>query len=173
MKIWKHIRASIYLLLTVVVAVFTSTFASEIGLRWFIGSLICFYSLDPILTSCFKKKEMFKQVALYAGTIEFLLGLSILIFVKEFNIICIIWGLWSITRESIEIKDTIISFKENIVLSIISIIESLTAITFSIMLIFDPSVGHATVHMYLLIIEFITGPLLPPILSIFKYLRKK
>ena len=70
------------------------------------------------------------------------------------------YSTWSIIRESYEIKELVTEIK-SVTLTIISGIESIAVIVFSIMLIAEPGEHHALIHIYLLLFELILTPLVP------------
>ena len=76
------------------------------------------------------------------------------------EVTCVIWATWSIVRESFEIKELVTEIK-SWTLTIISGIESIAVIVFSVMLILEPGEHHAMIHMYLLLFELILTPLIP------------
>ena len=76
----------------------------------------------------------------------------------SFESVCIIWATWSILRECIEIKESVIEIK-NLPISIISGIESIVIIVFSVILIVNPTEHHALIHTFLLAAELILNPL--------------
>lgn len=72
------------------------------------------------------------------------------------------WAIWTILRESEELKECYSLFKERTPF-LLNLAESIVTIVFSILMIADSSAweNHATVHLYLLIVELITAVIFP------------
>ena len=66
----------------------------------------------------------------------------------------------SICRESFEIFEIINELK-HLLPRILSGVESIAVIVFSIMLILEPGEHHAMIHVYLLLVELVFSPLIP------------
>ena len=87
--------------------------------------------------------------------------MAVLLFVNfSYESVCVIWATWSILRESYEIKEIACELK-NIVPKVISGVESIVVIVFSILLLIEPGHHHALIHLYLLLAELLITPLTP------------
>lgn len=147
------------IVLVVLVLVFREKLIGE--LKYFIGALMVVYGLDEIAFEVYCHKSKFiHESKTYLGIIELVLGASLLILPLDLESTCVIWATWSIVRESYEIKDLVTEIK-SVTITLISGIESIAVIIFSIMLIAEPGEHHAMIHLYLLTIEFILNPLVP------------
>ena len=117
------------------------------------------YGVEEILFEILNHRLHFiHEGKTYLGLIELILGLVLIIADLQFEYVCIIWATWSIVRESYEIKEVICDLK-SITASILSGVESVAVIIFSVLLIINPSEHHAIIHMFLLVIELIMSPL--------------
>ena len=97
----------------------------------------------------------------YLGLVELILGITTIIMpFEDYSHVCIIWATWSIIRESYEIKELVTEIR-SITWTLISGLESIAVIIFSIMLIAEPTAHHAMIHIYLLLAELILSPLVP------------
>ena len=130
-------------------------------LQPFIGSLMIFYGLEEMLYEilCHKLHFIHKSKT-YLGLVELIFGTVLLIAPLAFEYVCIIWATWSILRESYEIKEIACELK-SIVPKIISGVESIVVIVFSILLLIEPGHHHAMIHLYLLLAELVITPLTP------------
>ena len=147
-------------ILIVLVLVFKEQLVEH--LRFFIGALILAYGLDEIAFEiyCHKLKFIHKSKT-YLGLIELVLGVSLLLInLDKYPAVCILWATWTIVRESYEIEELITKIK-SVTLTIVSGIESIVVIVFSVMLIAQPEEHHAMIHMYLLAVEFLLNPTIP------------
>ncbi len=162
MKIFKLVKFIFNILLTIFIFIFKDIFLHEKVLKYFIGSIICIYAIDAIFPVIFKDKEYYKEDKFYHGIVELILGLSTIIFFNDYECICIVWGVWAILREANELKELFIFEKIKLV-KYLSIIESIIAIAFSIMLIAEAGKTHALTHMYLLALELFTAVVFPQI----------
>lgn len=157
-KYWL-IKLTIFVALAIVVGILADKLVEH--LKPFIGSLMVLYGLEEILFECiYDRKHLLHRSKVYLGLVEVTLGLFTLIANVEYASVCVIWATWSIMRESYEIKEILGEIKSWIP-RIISGVESIVVIVFSLMLILEPGHHHALTHMYLLIAELILAPAIP------------
>ena len=131
------------------------------NLRWFIGGLIVLYGVLGIAGVALEKvKPIYEGNGFLFFNVEILLGLTVLIFVKEYSTVCIMWAVWSILRESVELRE-IVSRELHPSLAVVSGLESLAVIVLSVMLITEPGHHHALIHSYLLCVELILTAAIP------------
>lgn len=153
------IKLVIYTVLAILVFVFRETLVEN--LKYFIGALMLMYAFEEILFILLHDiKHIMHESKTYLGLIELIMGFVLLFANLTLENVCVIWATWSILRESIEIKEIFTEIKK-LAPKIISGLESIVVIVFSIMLIFEPGEHHAMIHLYLLLIELIVAPLTP------------
>ena len=93
--------------------------------------------------------------------------------VEDFTSVCIIWAVWSISRESFEIYEITSGIVRGPA-AVISGIESIIAIIFSVMLLINPTEHHAKIHIYLLIVEFLVTAFSPVVSElVYNFKNKK
>ncbi|MBQ7249942.1 MAG: hypothetical protein IJS37_01135, partial [Bacilli bacterium] len=90
--------------------------------------------------------------------VEFIFGIVLIAAPLPFDHVCVIWATWSIIRESYEIKEIVTDFK-TVTPRVLSGVESIIVIVFSVLLILNPMEHHAAIHMGLLVAELILSPL--------------
>lgn len=160
MKIARLIRFLIYLAGAVLLAIFHRYTVHHI--KYIVPVVMLLYGLEAIVTSIFINKNAFySQQEFYWGITEIVLATLIMAAIGDFVVICVIWAVWSILRETDEIKVAVIEFKKYTITSIISTLESLANMALSIFLIISPTTAHATTHLYLLIVELVIAGALP------------
>lgn len=170
-KILRFAKLGIFVVFAVLVAIFNAHLLHY--LRYLVPSLLMLYGLDSLLTSIVKeKKECYKDLWFAYGIGEMMIGITLISSTDDFEIICVVWGVWSIVREMIEIHE-ILSGEVKGIPALISGIESIVAITFSIMLIITPGEHHAHTHLYLLIAELMITGLIPALEAIFPHKKEK
>ena len=153
------IKLGVFAILAILVFVFREPLVEN--LKYFIGGLMLLYGLEEILFEIlYSRHHILHQGKLYLGFIELLLGVVMLSAPMSYESVCIIWATWSILREAYEIKEVFSEIK-CLVPKIISAIESVVVIVFSILLIMEPGEHHAMIHLYLLLAELIVSPLTP------------
>ena len=158
-RIYTYIKIGIFLSLCITFFCIRELFVEH--LKYFIGGLMVFYGVEEILyESLFYREHFWHKYKNYLGIVDVILGVALLAAPIEYSGVCIIWATWSIVRESYEIRE-LISETERVSLTIISGIESIVIIVFSVMLICEPTEHHAMIHLYLLLIELILTPLIP------------
>ena len=169
---YNYIKLAIYFTLAVLILIFKEPLIEH--LKYFIGGLMIMYAFEEMLFELiFSRKHFFHQNKVYLGFIELLLGLILVIANLSYEAVCIIWATWSLLRETHEVEE-ILAELNNLPAKILSGVESLVIIVFSVMLIFEPTEHHAMIHLYLLLVELIVAPLTPLVdESITKYKLKK
>jgi len=156
---YNYIKLAIYFILAVLIIVFREPLIEH--LKYFIGGLMIMYAFEEVLFELiFARKHFFHQNKVYLGFIELLLGLILVIVDISYEGICIIWATWSLLRETHEVEE-ILAELNNLPAKILSGVESLVIIVFSVMLIIEPTEHHAMIHLYLLLVELIVAPLTP------------
>lgn len=147
------------IILIVLVLVFKEQLVNN--LRFFIGALILAYGLDEIAFEIYcHKLDFINKSKTYLGLIELVLGVVLLAINLDYAAVCILWATWTIVRESYEIEELVTKIK-SVTLTIVSGLESIAVIVFSVMLIAEPGEHHAMIHIYLLAVEFFLNPTIP------------
>lgn len=166
MKAYKFIRTGVFLALAAVTLIFLHTFVEN--LHYFIGALMVFYGVEEIVYTAFHEKKHFSVRSLYWNIVEILIGSTLIIFVSHepYPVVCVAWATWSILRETRELVEITEEFKHKPtvlgkIISIVSVLESLIVIAFSITMIIEPGEHHAMIHMYLLAVELATKVIFP------------
>ena len=150
--IYNLIKLGVFLVLDVFIFIFRSPIIAEY-LKFLIGGLMLLYGVEEILfEAIFAEKHFLHKSKVYLGFVEILFGFTMLFGQFELEYVCIIWATWSIIREAFEIKEIITELRF-LVPKVISGIESIAIIVFSIMLLLEPGEHHAMIHLYLLLIE--------------------
>ena len=162
MRLLKIIKAILFISFSMTLFFIRDHFV--LNLEYYIPSLMMAYGIFEFLHILIKhKKEFYKEGSFYFGSIELLLGIILLVFISDFTTICVTWAIWSILRESIEIEEIVNGLLKGIplILSIVTIIESLVVIVLSTILIINPNEETALIHSYLLSIELILTAIIP------------
>ena len=159
MKPFRLTRLIVFVLGAVLLLVFNEFFLHN--LRWFIGGLIVLYgSLGILALILAKVKPIYEGQGFLFFSVEILLGLTTLCFIKEYATVCTIWAVWSILRESVELEE-IVERELHPTLAVFSGIESVAVIVLSVMLMIEPGEHHAMIHSYLLAVELVLASLIP------------
>ena len=159
MKSFRLSRLICFVVGAILLLVFNEFFLHN--LRWFIGGLIVTYGTLGILALTLAKvKPIYEGQGFLFFSVEILLGLITLCFIKEYATVCIIWAVWSIIRESIELEE-IVARELHPVLAVVSGLESVAVVVLSVMLMMEPGEHHAMIHSYLLVVELIFAGVIP------------
>ena len=159
MKTFRLSRLICFVVGAILLLVFNEFFLHN--LRWFIGGLIVTYGMFGILALTLAKvKPIYEGQGFLFFSVEILLGLITLCFIKEYATVCIIWAVWSIIRESIELEE-IVARELHPVLAVVSGLESVAVVVLSVMLMMEPGEHHAMIHSYLLVVELIFAGVIP------------
>ena len=161
MKSFRLSRLICFVVCAVLLLVFNEFFLHN--LRWFIGGLIVLYgSLGILALLLAKVKPIYEGQGFLFFAVEILLGLVTLCFIKDYATVCVIWAVWSIIRESVELEE-IVARELHPVLALISGLESVAVVVLSVMLLMEPGEHHAMIHSYLLVVELVLAALIPVI----------
>ena len=159
MKIYHYFKLVVFIAFAVLVFVLREELL--MNLQYLVGSLMLLYGLENVILISIKERtQARKSIWFIFGYSEVLLGLVTLIAIGNYVAVCVMWGVWSILRESLEIYE-ITSGEIKGIPAIISGIESAVAIVFSVLLIITPGEHHAKTHIYLLIVELIITSFIP------------
>ncbi len=165
------IKLGLYVVLAVLIFIFKEQLIEH--LKFFIGGLMFLYAVEEILFIIIHHiHHILHEDKVYLGFIELILGIVLMCVNVSYESVCIIWATWSILRESYEIKEIACELK-HVVPKIISGIESLVIIVFSILLIIEPGEHHAMIHLYLLLAELVIAPLTPLLDELLMKKKKK
>ncbi len=130
-------------------------------LRFFIGGLLILYAVEEFSYALiFERKNILARDKFFVGAVEFVFGIVVLIFDLSFESVCVVWGTWSILRESFEIREMITETK-HIPVKIISGIESTVVLILFTTLIISPTEHEAGIHLYVMLPELLLNPLVP------------
>ena len=166
MKTFRLSRLICFAIGAILLLIFNEFFL--LNLRWFIGGLIVVYGTLGILALTLEKvKPIYEGHGFLFYAVEILLGLTTLFFIEEYETVCIIWAVWSILRESVELQE-IVSGELHISLGILSGVESVAVIVLSVMLMIEPGEHHAMIHSYLLCVELVLSGVIPVINPVLK-----
>ena len=159
MKTFRLSRLIGFVIAAILLLIFNEFFLHN--LRWFIGGLIVLYGSLGILALALEKvKPIVEGHGFLFYAVEILLGLTTLCFIEEFATVCVIWAVWSILRESVELQE-IVEGELHPILAVVSGLESVAVIVLSVMLMIEPGEHHAMIHSYLLVVELILSGLIP------------
>ena len=163
MKTFRIARLICFVIGAALILLFREFFVEN--LRWFIGGLIVLYGVLGIVALALEKvKPIYDGHGFLFYAVEILLGLTLLLFIKEYATVCVTWAVWSILRESIELRE-IAARELHPALSVVSGVESVAVIVLSVMLMAEPGEHHAMIHAYLLCIELLLTAAVPLINS--------
>lgn len=162
MKIYRFIKLALFIAFSVLIFVFRNELVSN--LPFFIGAVILGYGVENIGVLAFvEKKECFKNSKFTFSFFEIILGITTIVVITDFAYACIVWAVWSMLRQSIDIYEVLSGGVKGVV-AIILLIESVISIVFGILLIIHPTEHHAIHHIYLLIAELMVISL-PPVID--------
>ena len=139
--------------IVVVISVFVLIFKDVLigNIKYFVGAIMVYEGIEEIVLEIIHvKKDFWKTSKTYQGFIDIIFGIVLLsLFIDpeiEYIVVCVVWASWSIVRESHEIK-RIVTDVRCITPRIISGVESVAVIIFSILLILEPGEHHAMIHL--------------------------
>ena len=164
-------RLIVFTAFSVLIGVFAHDIISY--LHYLVGGVMLLYGFEGILFTIARVKlDFYKDYQFFLGCMELLLGIIMMALVRDFNIICVMWGTWTIVRESFELYETSHKFLHKFP-AILSLALSIIEIVFSVLLILHASHHHALTHIYLLIPELIINAVSPLLFYFYKMHKAK
>ena len=166
MKVYRLIKMIVLIAAGVCLFVFGKTLMNNEGaiLNGVVGTVIAFYGIEGILIPLITKRVKQEKLKIASGIVNVLLAIIMIFFLEgkdfELRVMCALWSLWSITRETEEIfEKSIDHFKKHPITSLLDLAESVVVILFSVLLIIakdqETLLEHAYAHVILLGIELI------------------
>ena len=165
-KIYKFTKLLLFVLMGIAILILNQQIMTKEGvlLNGIVGSIIALYGLEGIILPIATRKVKAERIEMLNGGINVLIAVIMIFLLEghtiELRIVCVLWSLWSIMREGVEIFDKgFVGIRNHPVTSVINIAESVIVIVFSIMLIIAKDehelMHHAHAHVILLGIELI------------------
>lgn len=152
MKIWHLSKVILYLTLAILIFVFNNEIMPYVGIL--VGGVVCIYAAEELLIFAIKKELFNNPYHLFDGIAQLLIGAILFVVSSDIIKVCIVWGVWSILRESKELAEAIDQLSKYLS-GIINIIESVVVIILSFFMIVHPDDAHARLHVFLLAAELI------------------
>lgn len=160
MNAWRIAKTAIYPIVGILIIVF-----SEFAMRHvvnFVGITMSVYAVETVIVSAYKKAVLKEDNELFEGLILALLAVVLLLTDgNDLEKVCVIWAIWSILRETEEIKECLFHnfYKRAIlparIVNYAHCLESATVIVLSVLMLLSPSKKTAHAHVILLGLELI------------------
>ena len=152
MQKWQIVKAVLYLTLAVFIFVLNKTIMPYVGVL--VGAIVCLYAVEELAVYAVRKELFSDAYHSFDGITQLLIGIILFIVSGDIIKVCLVWGVWSILRESKEMAEAInkLSTRKS---EIINVIESVTVIVLSFLMILEPNDDHAYLHMILLGVELV------------------
>ena len=171
MKIYRFIKLFIFIVFSALIITFRYQLLEQ--LHYFIGTLILVFGLESsIVLLIVAKKNAFKSIKLSFAFFEIILGITLLAAVRSFEYVCVMWAVWSILRQSIDINEVLKGEVKGPV-AVVLLIQSVVSVVFCVMLILNPTEHHAKTHIYLVVTELLVIGLPPVIDEIIHSIKQK
>lgn len=165
-KLYKLIKLILFVAAGIAILICNELIMKNDGaiINGLVGLIIAIYGLEGILLPIFTHKVKAERIEMLNGGVNLLIAIIMIFLLEghdyELRIVCVLWSLWSIMREGVEIFDKgVIGIKNHPITSIINFAESIIVIVFSIQLIIAKDAHelehHAHAHVILLGIELI------------------
>lgn len=157
---WKTIKLIVYLIAGCLIMAFSEQVMEYVVIL--VGAVMTVYAIETIIVSIYEKAVLHEENELFEGLILILLAI-VLLFTDNNNLekVCVIWAIWSILRETEEIKECLHdNFHKNPpkftkVFHYIHCVESAIVIILSLVMLLSPTEKTAHTHIILLGLELI------------------
>ncbi|MBO4251407.1 MAG: hypothetical protein J5911_01960 [Clostridia bacterium] len=150
MKKWQIIKAILYFALSILIIIFNNEIMPYVGIL--VGAVVCLYALEELLIAAAKRTLFNNAYLLSDGTVQLLIGAILFIVSSDIIKVCLVWGVWSIIRESKEFAEAIKSIVAKR-WGVINALESVVVVVLSFFLVLEPKEEHARLHLFLLAAE--------------------
>ena len=135
-KIYKFTKLAVFVVLGILILVFNEAIMEHAAiLNGIVGAIIAIYGLEGVLLPIFTKKVKAEKIEMLNGGIDILIAIIMIFLLEghpyELRTVCILWSLWSIMREGVEIFDKgFVGIRNHPITSVINIAESIIVIVF-------------------------------------------
>ena len=153
MKKWQISKAIMYIVSAVLIFVFNKSITPYAGIL--VGSVVCVYAFEELIVSAINKKLFSDTFHLFDGIAQILIGVILFLVSSDIIKVCLVWGVWSILRESKELAEAVKSIITKR-FGVLNVAESVIVIVLSFVMILEPTEHHANLHVILLGVELIT-----------------
>jgi len=174
MKYYLFVRLFVLTVFAVLIGVFARNLLDL--LHYLVGGVMLLYGLEGLIFPLLKdRKNILKEYQTFLGVIELLLGIIMVTTIRDMTTICVMWGTWTIVRESYELFETSHKFMNKFP-AILSFVLSIVEIVFSVLLIisaYEDYEHHALTHIYLLVPELIINAISPILYNLFEHKFQK
>lgn len=174
MRIYFYIRLAIFTAIAVLIGIQAKFIIEAEVLHYLVSSVMLLFGVEGIVLPIIKDvKKFYADSQFYIGLIDLILGLVVIIAIRQLDYVCMIWATWTIVREAFEFYE--IGHKAmHKFPAILSLALSIVEIVFSVMMLLEATEHHALTHIYLLVPEFIVSGLAPILFDLYqKRLEKK
>lgn len=160
MNAWKIAKTAIYPVIGILIITF-SEFAMQ-HVVVLVGATMSVYAVETVIVSAYKKAVLKEDNELFEGLILALLAVVLLLTDgSALEKVCVIWAIWSILRETEEIKECLFHnfYKRAIlqarIVNYVHCLESAVVIVLSVLMLLSPSKKTAHAHVILLGLELV------------------
>ena len=175
---WRIIKSIVYILAGCLIMTFSEKMMEYAVIL--VGTTMTVYAVETIVVSIIKKTVLHEDNELFEGLILILLAI-VLLFTDKNNLekVCVIWAIWSILRETEEIKECLHeNFHKELhnfsqTLNIIHCVDSGVIIVMSLLMLLSPSEKTVHAHVILLGLELILEVSFPLMNSLVLTILKK
>ena len=150
MKKWQIIKAALYLVSSILIFIFNYSIMPYVGIL--VGAVVCTYATEELVVSAVKRTLFQNPYILSDGIAQLLVGAILFIVSHDIIKVCLVWGVWSILRESKEFAVAVKNISQK-KLGIVNAVESVVVIVLSFLLVLEPNEEHARLHVFLLAAE--------------------
>lgn len=153
MKKWQFSKAILYLVAAVLIFIFNKSITRYAGIV--VGTVVSIYAFEELIFAAARKQFFSDTFHLFDGIAQILISALLFIVSTDIMKVCLVWGVWSILRESKELAEAVKSIIMKKI-GFINVAESVAVIILSFVMILEPSETHANLHVILLGVELIT-----------------
>ena len=159
-KLLWFVRWLVYVVAGVLMIVYSDGIVHYVP--YVVGAIMLVYAAEGIFDSVHDHKSL-EDARFFDNIILVLLSLIMIIVGNaNYSTSCIIWAVWSILREGLELEE-IYKFRKIHLTALISSVESVIVIIMSVLLILHPEETHALMHVILLGVELILHTTIPTV----------
>src|SRR5574344_907564 len=111
-KIWRPIKAALWTVAAILILVFREEVV--LLLNYLVGGIMVAYGLETVVLHLVKKESFKKENRFFWGLIEVAIGITLIFLIDlgdpegiPYATVCVVWAIWSMLREALEIEEGI------------------------------------------------------------------
>jgi len=167
---WHILKTILYVSAGILIFILHDAFMPYVG--YLVGGVVIVYALEEFIIATATKTLVYGRGHLIDVITQTAIGVLLILSAEDVIKVCLIWGVWSILRESKELTRALAAvFRKRP--GHINAVESVVMIVLSAIMVIEPSAHHAHIHVILLGVELILEVVFEWLNTLYDFSEKK